>query len=101
VGEVQFAVAAPAFGMAVGSQSVCLDVVYFFVSGVLAPEGNVKDEAAHCPSAAFLSPLSHAVASLSSSVIWSHCCAASSERQLIESHTDTRAQVAPCFARRH
>ena len=71
MGEVLFAVAVPAVGMVGRFQTACLDVVYFFVSGDLLtePEGNIKDEAAQCPSAASLSPLSHAVASLSSSVV--------------------------------
>lgn len=72
MGEVLFAVAVPAFGTAGGFQSAALDVVDFFISGVLLTEPGRNKEAAHYPSAVSLSPLSHAIASLSSSVIWSH-----------------------------
>lgn len=82
--EMLFVVFLPAFGVNIAFRE-CFFGFYFFVSGFLLtkPEGNLKEsfeaEAAYCPLAMSLSLLSHAVASLRSSVTETHSCTASSE----------------------
>lgn len=87
--EMLFVVFLPAFGVNIAFRECFFFFgFYFFVSGFLLtkPEGNLKEsveaEAAHCPLAMPLSLLSHAVASLRSSVTETHSCTASSEGEL-------------------